>query len=141
MSTSTGLSGCFQPGQAKIGLGPTPLERSVSVHLHSVDCSLAAQCSPDVLHRLLGADSDKISEGGMSTYILHLSGLTQWVYCSVRQGTVGKQMKKRNSFVLMKEPTRFRKPFGFCSVYIIILSASHLRGIPGCPPAGSVLCG
>ncbi len=25
MSTSTGISGCFQPGQAKVVLGPTPL--------------------------------------------------------------------------------------------------------------------
>jgi hypothetical protein len=25
VSTSTGISGCFQPGQAKVGLGPTPL--------------------------------------------------------------------------------------------------------------------
>jgi hypothetical protein len=28
-----------------------------------------------VLHRRFGADSDKIPEGGISTYILHLSGL------------------------------------------------------------------
>jgi hypothetical protein len=25
VSTSTGISGCFQPGQAKVGPGPTPL--------------------------------------------------------------------------------------------------------------------
>jgi hypothetical protein len=25
VSTSTGISGCFQPGQAKVVLGPTPL--------------------------------------------------------------------------------------------------------------------
>ncbi len=31
-------------------------------------------CKCDVLHRRLGADSDKISDGGISTYILHLSG-------------------------------------------------------------------
>ncbi len=29
VSTSTGISGCFQPGQAKVGPGPTPLEQSM----------------------------------------------------------------------------------------------------------------
>jgi hypothetical protein len=35
-------------------------------------CVLCA-CNCDVLHRRLYADSDKIPEGGASTYILHLS--------------------------------------------------------------------
>jgi hypothetical protein len=29
VSTSTALSGCFQPGQAKVVLGPTPLDETV----------------------------------------------------------------------------------------------------------------
>jgi hypothetical protein len=32
VSTSTGISGCFQPGQAKVVLGPTPLEYTLHVH-------------------------------------------------------------------------------------------------------------
>ncbi len=36
-------------------------------------CTLQS-CNCDVLHRRLFADSDKIPEGGNSTYILHLSG-------------------------------------------------------------------
>ncbi len=36
-------------------------------------CTLSS-CNCDVLHRTLCADSDKIPEGGTSTYILHLSG-------------------------------------------------------------------
>jgi hypothetical protein len=40
--------------------------------LHS--CTLQS-CNCDVLHRPLCADSDRIPEGGTSTYIPHLSGL------------------------------------------------------------------
>jgi hypothetical protein len=36
-------------------------------------------CNCEVLHRRLGADSDKIPEGGTSTCLLHLSGLNLWV--------------------------------------------------------------
>jgi hypothetical protein len=37
-------------------------------------CSVVLQCNRNVLHRPLCADSDKISEGRSSTYILQLSG-------------------------------------------------------------------
>jgi hypothetical protein len=36
------------------------------------------------MHRRLGADSDKISEDGASTYILHLSGLNYGLTCTER---------------------------------------------------------
>ncbi len=36
VSTSTGISGCFQPGQAKVGPGPTPLEPEETVQVREV---------------------------------------------------------------------------------------------------------
>jgi hypothetical protein len=37
VSTSTGISGCFQPGQAKVGPGPTPLVRTEQQREESKD--------------------------------------------------------------------------------------------------------
>ncbi len=37
MSTSTGISGCLQPGQAKVGPGPTPLVSPVDGNYRSGD--------------------------------------------------------------------------------------------------------
>ncbi len=39
-------------------------------------------CNCDVLHRRLGADSDKIPEGGTFSYILHLSVLHAKQWCT-----------------------------------------------------------
>ncbi len=36
VSTSTGISGCFQPGQARVGMGPTPLVQLQKVQLPNV---------------------------------------------------------------------------------------------------------
>ncbi len=53
-------------------------------------------CNCDVLHRRLGADSDKIPEGWTSIYILHLSGLSPLKYELSGAGT--EQLDARKHF-------------------------------------------
>jgi hypothetical protein len=77
---STHIPLLFSGAQGIFLLSTERLSRS-TLHLKEGGvCTLVLMLSfnCDVLHRRLGADSDKIPEGGTSTYILHLSGSAQY---------------------------------------------------------------
>ncbi len=91
ISTSTGISGCFQPGQAKVGPGPTPLvwapyDRGAYTPLHTTSTArdtqyYATSKEPVPLHNICRSHNVHMYTQNKVSTLLPLVLITSYVLC------------------------------------------------------------